>query len=153
MFALPKLSPIVLAVAPVYVPEKVKVPSVAVKFASVPPKEIPEIVEAAKSAIATEPSGKSTEPLLTTSPKAAVKAPLTFNAAPIVEEAEENKLVVVAPALKVCAAVQVAAKAVSKDRVPDVVIVPPVIPLLVATEVTVPEVAPTQTPLTAKHPA
>ena len=45
MFALPTLSPIVLAVPPLYVPEKVKEESVAERLAKLEPSEIPEMVE------------------------------------------------------------------------------------------------------------
>ncbi len=43
--ALPRFRPTVLATAPLYEPEKVSVPLVAVKSAKFPPSEIPEIVE------------------------------------------------------------------------------------------------------------
>ncbi len=42
---LPKLRPIVLAVPPLYVPENVRVESVAVRSARLLPRAIPEIVE------------------------------------------------------------------------------------------------------------
>ena len=47
--------PIVLAVAPVYVPEKVKVESVAERFARFPPSDIPEIVELVNPALLSVP--------------------------------------------------------------------------------------------------
>ena len=45
MFALPRLSPMSLAVLPLYVPENVRVPFVAVRLAKLEPSAIPEIVE------------------------------------------------------------------------------------------------------------
>ena len=48
VLALPKLRPIVLAVAPVYVPEKVSVLSVADKLARLEPRAMPLIVELVK---------------------------------------------------------------------------------------------------------
>ncbi len=45
MFGLDRLSPTVLAVPPSYEPENVSVPLVAVSAPSVPPSEIPLIVE------------------------------------------------------------------------------------------------------------
>jgi hypothetical protein len=45
VFALARLRPIVRAVPPLYVPEKVRVLSVAERFARLEPRAIPEIVE------------------------------------------------------------------------------------------------------------
>ena len=45
MLELPRLSPTVLAVAPVYDPENVKVPSVAERAARFDPRETPEMVD------------------------------------------------------------------------------------------------------------
>ena len=45
LLALPRLRPMVRAMAPVYVSEKVRVLSVAVRLARVPPRAIPEMVE------------------------------------------------------------------------------------------------------------
>jgi len=45
LLALPRLSPMVLAVPPLYVPEKVRVLSVAERLAKFEPREIPEMVE------------------------------------------------------------------------------------------------------------
>ena len=53
VLALPRFRPIVLAVPPLYVPEKVRVVSVAVRSARFPPKAIPEMVELARSVLAT----------------------------------------------------------------------------------------------------
>ena len=55
MLAFPRFNPIDCAAAPVYVPENVSVPSVAVRFASVPPREIPEIVELVSPALSRVP--------------------------------------------------------------------------------------------------
>ncbi len=45
------MRPIVLAVPPLYVPEKVRVESVAVRLAKFEPREIPEMVELARPAL------------------------------------------------------------------------------------------------------
>ncbi len=53
MFALPRFSPTVLAVPPLYEPENVSVPSVAVRSARFPPSAIPEIVEFCRAELGT----------------------------------------------------------------------------------------------------
>ena len=53
VLALPRLSPIVRAVEPLYVPEKVRVVSVAVRSARLEPRAMPEMVEFARSVLAT----------------------------------------------------------------------------------------------------
>jgi hypothetical protein len=55
VLAFPRLRPIVLAVAPVYVPEKVRVESVAERLARVPPRAIPDIVELERPALSKVP--------------------------------------------------------------------------------------------------
>ena len=53
VFALPRLRPIVLAVPPLYAPENVSVPFVAVRSARLDPSEILEIVEFCRDAFGT----------------------------------------------------------------------------------------------------
>ncbi len=53
MLALPRLSPIVLAVPPLYAPENVSVPSVAVRLARLDPSATPEIVELVRAEFGT----------------------------------------------------------------------------------------------------
>lgn len=55
VFALARLRPIVLAVLPLYVPENVRVPSVAVRLPRLEPSAIPEIVELANIALVIAP--------------------------------------------------------------------------------------------------
>lgn len=53
VLALPRFSPMVLAVPPLYAPEKVRVESVAVRSARFEPRAIPLMVELARSVLAT----------------------------------------------------------------------------------------------------
>jgi hypothetical protein len=55
VFALPRFSPIVLAVPPLYVPENVSVLSVAERLARFEPRDIPEIVEFVRPALSRVP--------------------------------------------------------------------------------------------------
>jgi hypothetical protein len=55
VLAFPRLRPTVLAVPPLYVPENVRVPSVAEKFARLEPRAIPLIVEFVRPALSRVP--------------------------------------------------------------------------------------------------
>ena len=55
VFAFPRLRPIVLAVPPLYVPENVRVESVAERLARLDPRDTPEIVELVRPVLSRVP--------------------------------------------------------------------------------------------------
>jgi hypothetical protein len=67
-FAFVRFKPMVRAVEPLYVPLKVRVASVAERLANEEPREMPEMVEFASSALSICPVGSETVPAETVSP-------------------------------------------------------------------------------------